>query len=151
MEDIGRAVERLHEDESLTADVDDAAAGALLHWGEEQIRAGRPEEDVRRGIRALNKVIARRAELDPAASRTRLEDAGLAVDESILAGLWAEHLPEGEWAQRLLLALAPTSRPPAAASPLPLSRFSGEGEGGREERVGTMPWWRRLFFWRKPQ
>lgn len=149
MEHIGHALERLYEDESLTADVDDTAAKALLRWGEEEIKAGRPEEAVRRGIRALNKVIARRAELDPAAARERLAQAGLFIPDAALAALWTEVLPEGEWAQRLLQALTATSRPPAAASPL--SRAAGEEEGGGGEEVRPPPWWRRFLFWRKPE
>lgn len=113
METDRLAIERLHEDESLTADVDDAAARALLRWGEEQVKAGRPETQVRQSIRALNKVIARRAELDAAAARARLEAAGLAAADAALLPLWGEALPEGEWAQRLLQALTP-SPPPAA-------------------------------------
>lgn len=140
MEHIGDALERLHEDESLSADVDDSAAEALLRWGEEEIKAGRPEEAVRRGIRALNKVIARRAELDPAAARERLAQAGLSVSDAALAALWTEALPEGEWAQRLLEALTPTPCPPAAD-------LAGEGKGGIKA-VAT-PRWQRFLFWRK--
>lgn len=141
MEHIGDALERLHEDESLSADVDDSAAEALLRWGEEEIKAGRPEEAVRRGIRALNKVIARRAELDPAAARERLAQAGLSVSDAALAALWTEALPEGEWAQRLLETLTHTPRPSAA------DFEAGEGKGGRKA-VAT-PWWQRFLFWRK--
>jgi len=142
IDNIDRAIERLLTDEALTADVDDAAAKALLRWGEEQIKAGRPEEAVRQGVRALNKLVAKRSGLDPAAARARLEAAGLAADPAALAPLWAEPLPEGEWAQRLLQALTPAARPPSAAAPLPLSPERGEG-------VRATPWWHHLLFWRK--
>ncbi len=108
MEQIRRAVERLQTDETLTADVDDAAAQALLRWGREQLQAGRPEEQVRPAVKALARLIGRRAALDPAAARARLEAAGLAAAESTLAGLLAESLPDGAWAERLLGTLAPT-------------------------------------------
>ena len=135
MEKIGRAVERLLTDETLTADVDDDAAQALLRWGQEQLAAGRPEAQVQRGVRAMGTVVAQRASLDPAAARARLETAGLAADGGALAGLLAEDSPEGEWAERLLQALTPTPLPP---SPSPAQRERGRGEattGGRGERV----------------
>ncbi len=107
-EQVRRAVERLYEDESLTADVDDATARSLLRWGEAQIQAGRPPDQVRRTIRALSKVIAGRSALSPAAARARLEAAGLRVKEGDLAPLWDKRLPEGAWADLLLQSLEKT-------------------------------------------
>ncbi len=104
MENIHSAIERLYQDETLTADVDDAAAKVLLHWGAEQIKAGRTEEEVRQVIRTLNRVISRRAFLSPAEARARLEAAGLPVDEAVLSGLWAEAPAEGTLAERLVRA-----------------------------------------------
>ena len=128
MENYRGAIERLYQDETLTADVDDATAKVLLGWGEERIRAGRPEEEVRQAIRALNRVIARRATLTLAEAHARLKAAGLPVDEAILSGLWAEAPAEEEWARRLV------GRPAAQ---------EGRTAGQRGK------WWQRLFFWRK--
>lgn len=133
---VDRAIERLLTDETLTADVDDAAAKVLLRWGEEQIRAGRPEEEVRQALRALNQVIARRASLSPAEARARLEAAGLPVDEAVLSGLWGEAPAEEEWARRLVGASA------LALSPLSSSEKGTKVQEGRR-------WWHRLVFWRK--
>ncbi len=110
MEDLRRVMERLHEDETLTADVEDVAARVLLRWGAEQLRSGRPEEEVRRAVRALNRVIARHASFTPAEARAHLEAAGLGVDEGALAALWAGAMPEGVLAERLVQALS--SGPP---------------------------------------
>jgi len=127
MENYHSAIERLYQDETLTADVDDATAKVLLRWGEERIRAGRPEEEVRQAIRALNRVIARRATLAPAEAYARLRAAGLPVDEAVLSGLWAEAPAEEEWARRLV-----------GTSAAQEGRTAGQGK-----------WWQRLFFWRK--
>lgn len=48
------ALERLQEDESLTSELTDATARALLQWGEEQIRAGVPGDAVLAALRAAN-------------------------------------------------------------------------------------------------
>jgi hypothetical protein len=120
MENYRSAIERLYQDETLTADVDDATAKVLLRWGEERIRAGRPEEEVRQAIRALNRVIARRATLAPAEAYARLRAA-------VLSGLWAEAPAEEEWARRLV-----------GTSAVQEGRRAGQGK-----------WWQRLFFWRK--
>ena len=145
MEDIGRAIERLLTDETLTADVGDPAAKALLRWGEEKIKAGRPVEQVRPAIKALARLVGKRARLDPAAARARLEQAGLTADDTALASLWDEKLPEGEWAEKLLKVLAPT--PP---SPLPVVPVPPSEDKETRGQVDKEPWWRRLFSRREP-
>lgn len=151
--DLAGALSRLYEDESLTAEVNDDAAKALLRWGEEQIRAGRPEEEVRRGLRAVSRVIGRRAYLGVDAARAHLEAAGLAVDGAVLVALWSQVRPQGEWAARLVGALtpllppaiAPTAAPPSAAP----AGTSAEKGGERGAAEGKAAWWPRLFFWRR--
>ncbi len=107
IESIRNAIERLYQDESLTADVDDAPAKVLLGWGEGQIRAGWPEEEVRQAVRALNRILSRRNALTPTEALVHLEAAGLHVDEAVLSNLWAEAPAEDIWAERLVQALLP--------------------------------------------
>ncbi len=144
MQETGSSVERLYQDESLTSDVDDVAAKALLRWGEQQLAAGRPEEQVRQGLRALNKVIARRAGLDRAAARARLEAAGLSVDETALANLLREAQTEADWAGRLAglaVGQAVAATPAASSAPAPADEEKGVRREGEPVR-----WW---HFWRR--
>jgi hypothetical protein len=152
MEEIGRAVERLLTDETLTADVDDAAAKVLLRWGEDQLAAGRPEEQVRSAVKALARLVGKRASVDPAAARTRLEAAGLAVDDDTLTSLWAKDLPEGAWTQRLVGALvhippSPGTLTPGPLPPRPLPSPSppASEDKGAIRQGDKETWWQRLF------
>ena len=179
MERNSGSIGRLYEDEALTADMDDAAARALLHWAEEQLQEGRPEPAVRQSLQALGKVIASRAALLPAEARARLEAAGLAgLDEDALAGLWDDRsTPTAEWVGKLValaagahrpavtappgasldaaVAAPPAPSPPAAgAAASPESALSAApppgGPPAAEERA-AVPWWRRLFSRREPR
>jgi hypothetical protein len=145
--DVGPAISRLYEDESLTADVDDAAAKALLRWGEERLKQGAAEDAVRQGLRALVQVIAGRDSLAPAEARARLEQGGFAADEATLAGLWTEPPGAAEWAERLVRAVQALSSAPLPPFPAPEcgSEEGGRPEGrGKEERA-SIPWWQRLL------
>jgi len=146
MEQFGHAIERLLTDESLTADLDDASARALLRWGQEQIQTGRPEEIVRTTVKVLARLVGKRATLAPAEARARLGEAGLSLPEAALAELWATGaaLPDGAWAEKLILTLNP-SAPPSSGPPAPSSPPPGET---RDPAPGEV-WWRRLLFWRK--
>ena len=154
MEQVGRAIERLLSDESLTADVDDAAAKALLRWGEEQIKAGRPADTVGPAVKALARLVGRRTALSPAEARARLEQAHVLADETALASLWTETLPDGEWAEKLLRVLTPTPPVTPAAPPTPLPPSPSAPVVEREVAAAGVrgeegKWWRRLFFWRR--
>lgn len=153
MESIGRAVERLLMDESLTADVDDAAAKVLLRWGEEQLKAGRPAQQVQPTIKTLAHLIGKRARLDLSTARARLEQAGLAADDVVLSGLWVEALPEGEWAEKLISALtvAVSPAPPLPVPPPPpISAATANAIKETRDQGASKTWWRRLFSRREP-
>jgi len=67
--ELRRAVERLWEDESLTADLTDPAARLLLEWGADRAgailseMADRPERRIVRRLAALRRLIRRLARL----------------------------------------------------------------------------------------
>lgn len=54
-EDQRAAIERMHENESLTGELTDPQARALLGWGEEEIQAGKSPDAVFAAIRTANK------------------------------------------------------------------------------------------------
>ncbi|MDZ7379370.1 MAG: hypothetical protein ONB06_08485 [candidate division KSB1 bacterium] len=48
------ALERLYENETLTSNLTDASAAAVLKWAEEQLNANAPEEKVLAALRHVN-------------------------------------------------------------------------------------------------
>jgi len=139
------AISRLLEDESLTGDITDAPARVLIKWGIGQLKEGKAEPAVRQTLRALARLIARRASLGPGEARQRLEAAGLTTpDEAALAALWTEGaaLADAEWAGKLVGAVGLTPTPlPRSPAPPAVERGEEVAAGGREEEVR---WWQRL-------
>jgi len=102
-----RAISRLLEDETLTADLDDDPARILLDWGIGQLKLGRPEDAVRLAMSGLVGLVRDRRRLSPAEAAACLETAGLAASEGAIAALWAESaaLPDAEWTGKLVAAV----------------------------------------------
>jgi hypothetical protein len=134
MVDLEAAVTHLYEDESLTAELDDPEATALLKWAEAQIErlvAQYPSEDdydahytpLRAFVKRLNKVVGQRADMD-AEERlemlTRMADTarslgGQVDDAGIQAAAAALPSLDGQGALHALLAW---TQPATAASAL---------------------------------
>jgi hypothetical protein len=112
MVDLEAAVMHLYEDESLTAELDDPEATALLKWAEAQVErlvAQYPSEDeydahftpLRAFIKRVNKVVGQRADMDGGEMLTMLtrmaetaravggqiDDAGIQAAAALLPSL----------------------------------------------------------------
>jgi hypothetical protein len=130
-EEVELAVERLLEDETLTAPLDDAAARLLLAWGIDRLREGCEESQVRRSIRTLAQVAAARGQLSASDAAERLCGAGLTVDPAWAAAWEETPLPSPEWLRGLLERISLTQSSEYAPAPkAPPSRRR---------------WWQRLL------
>ena len=99
------AIERLRENESLTGNLTDKPATAVLTWAEEQIKASAVYEDVVAAVKAAN--------------RTGAED----VDEALGA---AQKSLATALAARGMTLTPPAPEPAAAAPPAPSAPPTGE-------------------------
>lgn len=115
---VQEAVERLLEDERLTASLDDAPAQLLLAWGIERLREGIDEGRVRTALRAFAQATAARERMTATEAAALLSKAGLVLDAS-WPTRWEGSLPTVAWLQGLLQAVhLPVETPQgAAASP----------------------------------
>jgi hypothetical protein len=163
---LERRIHRLFEDETLTGDIDDAPARALLEWAVERLREGRDEAAVRRLVRTLVRLVRDRAQLNPGQVQKQLEGPVAAPwpaeKQALLTALVAEResLPAIAWAQRLLRLVstnlpAPAEQPEqslaqseASASP-PTQPGSPKTPEGHPLPPASPRWWQRIVPWRR--
>lgn len=94
-----RAAERILEDESLTADLGDDAAGLLLDWGAAQAEAiaRRAQQALDAQLQALRRTMNR---INRQAGRVPLEDQPQRVHALLAEATLPEFAPPDEAAQR---------------------------------------------------
>lgn len=149
MVDLEAAVMHLYEDESLTAELNDPEATALLKWAEAQVErlvAQYPSEDeydahftpLRAFIKRVNKVVGQRADMDGEEMLTMLtrmaetaravggqiDDAGIQAAAALLPSLDATAALNALLAWMALpgaaaSAVEPPPAPPSADAPAP--------------------------------